>query len=117
MTGSLNECGDRIVVQTANDLAPTVAARWREQYGDEPKNPKFGEILRALDALGVGATAEEVEQIVGNESWTREWCAVCCRMVTTWARIGDEPDYESSTVYVCDECAPKVARALEAIRV
>jgi hypothetical protein len=105
---------NRIEIHSSQKLAAGVSKRWRRQYGETPKNPRFAEILRQLDALGDEATPEQIEQIIGNKSWTREYCNLCDSEVSVWVRLGDEPDYESATVEVCPSCLRAALFVLEA---
>lgn len=105
----------QIVVQSTRDLIRGVADRWRSQYGDTPRREDHLRILGELDSLdGETATADDVERIIGNRTWTRVRCDVCGDdSMSTWVRLGEEPDYGSITLTACAAC---LARALEAIK-
>jgi hypothetical protein len=80
-----------------------VAERWRAQYPDAHADKLV--IQRALEALDPAtATAEEVEAIIGNKSWTTEMCDVCEEHVYQWLILGEPRDYESATVNICRTC-------------
>ena len=55
------------------------------------------------------ATAADVAAIIGNESWVRvEDCSDCgAKYLKSVTQLGEEPDYESQTAYVCDDCLRK----------
>lgn len=108
---------------TQRQLIQKVAARWREQY--EPfkdESPLFSvrqglqvarskkQISEELDALdGDTATAEQVNEIIGNKSWTRQTCDECRNEVDAVLQVGQEPDYESSTAHLCKNCVADAA--------
>ena len=56
-----------------------IAARWRKQYvGTVFATPDKIEIMRRLDALDPNtATADEVDAIIGNATWTTQPCTLC----------------------------------------
>lgn len=55
-----------------------VANAWRRQYGEKPTDIRWRRVLKKLDALDkTTATPEEVDAIIGNNSWTSEVCSVC----------------------------------------
>jgi hypothetical protein len=108
---SINE---RIVVITSRKRIRGVAAAWKKQYPKAEPGSKWANIEAELRALDVEtATAEDVEAIIGNRSWTRTFCNVCEEEKETIVRLGDVPDYESSTLYACEDC---LAAALADIR-
>jgi hypothetical protein len=86
---------------------------FRRKWGDgsytyDPRGRKVGAELAALNPET--ATADEVAEIIGNPSWARpKKCGECgCE---TWriVEIGETPDYESHTAYLCRECLLKGA--------
>ncbi len=86
-----------------------VASRWREQYGQ--RKAAISERLDALD--GETATAADVEAIIGNRSWTSvQACDECKREAAAVVEIGQEPDYESRTAYICLDCINAAAALL-----
>lgn len=94
------------VISTERDKIRTVVARWKVQY---PTNRSSGEKLAIGEKLAAldpeTATAEDVKQIIGNDSWTTAWCDECESSHAWTVRIGQETDYESSTVTLCRNCA------------
>lgn len=90
---------------TERDLIRSASKRWDAQYSNGypmPGMAKKGDALRALD--GETATAKEVTAIVGNDTWTNEWCDVCNRRVS----FGFSFMAERATV-VCDDCVRKMS--------
>lgn len=98
---------------TQRQLIRNVANRWREQYfklddslDDIPVNGKSKrQIQTELDSLDKEiATAQDINNIIGNGSWTRLRCDECGQEVETVLRVGEEPDYESQTACLCVSC-------------
>lgn len=99
---------DRIVVETTRGQIRGVVKAWTRQYGD--RKPEIRERLEALDVET--ATAEDVAAIIGNNSWTRGSCDVCGCEQSAWVRLGDEPDYDSTTLDICGMCLAAATYAL-----
>lgn len=96
---------------TRNILARTAAERWRRQYPDDKaKQP-------ALVALGDRPNPDDVNRIVGNKSWTEvPTCGECRRHnLPSVVQLGDEPDYDSSTAWVCLDCLRKAVALAETV--
>lgn len=96
--------------------AAGVAARWKAQYF---RNGKWGQchgndasgIYDKLAAMPAGATGADVAAITGNDLWIGESCSECRGRAVVL--VGQEPDYESHTVYLCASCVAKLARLLK----
>jgi len=93
---------------TWRDKIRNVAKTWAIQYRNTADTSKK-EVLAQLKTLDIEkATVEDVAQIIGNYSWTRLICDECGEDVPAVVLVGQEPDYDSSTVYLCKSCALKV---------
>jgi len=92
-----------------------VADRWRKQYPREKKGSKWYKIQQELDALDkTVATANDVEKIIGNNSWVGySYCDECDECFNTVVELGEEPDYESATARICGECLKKAMALFE----
>jgi hypothetical protein len=98
---------------TRNILARTAAERWRRQYPDDKaRHPK-------LKALGENPLPDDVDRIIGNKSWTEvAQCNECKReSLPAVVRLGDKPDYDSSTAWVCIDCLRKAVALAETVEV
>ena len=64
-------------------LASRAAERWERLYVSRSirKPSNWQRKLMALQALGVAATPDAVNEIIGNESWTRVQCDLCGQRV------------------------------------
>ena len=96
-------------VITRRTEAARAAADWRIHYadGDRWKTIARGstrEVYDKLVALGSDPLPGDVNSIIGNESWTEVTCDECSRSVEAIVRLGQAPDYESSTAEVCFDC-------------
>ena len=100
------------------DQIRSVAARWKAQYY---RAGKWGttstgdsrDVYEALRALPDTATRADVAAIIGNTSWIGETCNEC-GSDDAIVRVGEEPDYESRTAYLCRRCLQEICRAVEA---
>lgn len=90
-----------------------VAKRWKLQYGRTRTD--IANLLEALDVET--ATAEDVERIIGNGSWVHPIpCDECREKHEIVVQLGEEPDYESSTVNICQECLRKALMLIDGSR-
>ena len=92
-----------------------VSKRWDAQ---NPPNScskgkkKIGDILRSIDLKT--ATADDIEKIIGNRSWSQpETCSECGKEDVTTIQLGQEPDYKSRTAWICEECIKKALLMFE----
>lgn len=83
--------------------------RWIERYGVDrtyamdKRGRSVGKELMNLDQET--ATADDVAEIIGNNSWAHEEeCGECGKRSWGIVEIGDKPDHESNTAYVCGGC-------------
>lgn len=100
----------RLITIASN--AAEAAQRWKQQYFVERTgewkscftDPEL--VHRKLIALGDSPPPEAVDAIIGNSSWTRldTQCGECGQRTDPIIQIGQEPDYESHTAYVCRDC-------------
>ena len=88
---------------TERDLIRNVLDSWCAQYPE-----KIGEnyqiMKKLMDLNRETATSEEVNAIIGNETWTSINCDQCGKYVSLAVIVGQEPDVDSNTVIVCDRC-------------
>jgi hypothetical protein len=90
------------------DVIKDVPKRWANQYDS---NSYYGqaksETTKKLLSLISPFTAVEVNEIIGNDSWTKLLCTECNENCESVVRIGDEPEYDARWVDLCDECLEK----------
>lgn len=75
-------------------------------YGADKRGRQIGKELLALNQAT--ATADEVAEIIGNDSWSGKLsCGECGTKTWDIIEIGERPDYESATAYLCSDCLRK----------
>ena len=85
-------------------LIADVAQRWAAQYPLEKKG--IGEALRRLDPET--SLAEDVAKIIGHDGWTSvPQCSECARTIELVVELGELPDFDSHTVWLCSDCIAK----------
>lgn len=105
---------------TRESQAKDVAERWERQYrhgSDWSQRSKIGDtgkIHRDLVALGPSPNPDDIDRIIGNSSWTDvPTCSECSAPdLPLVVQLGQEPDYESSTAWICRECLLKAVAIL-----
>ena len=98
-------------LMTQRDRIRTVVKRWEAaysggisvRYGQEKFN--ILDKLKGLDLETVRAAV--VDDIIGNNTWTIADCSECGQTVPDVVMVGENPDYESNTAYLCRECAER----------
>ena len=97
---------------TERDLIRNVAEKWRMQY--LRSTPDKMNILSGLLAIDKeSALSEDIAKIIGNTSWTELKCDECGQYVKEIIQLGQEPDYESSTAFICCDCLCAAMRVLQ----
>jgi hypothetical protein len=92
---------------TRKGLAAAASDRWLRQYfksGTWQYGADKETIYRKLQALGETPAPEDVNKIIGNDSWTEICCDECGEKVEEVVQLGEELDYESSTANICKFC-------------
>ena len=106
-------------VETRASLAKIVAKKFRQQYTAEiaretvypwgsPKN-----IADALDALGPNPEPDAVEKVLGTRlgNWIKPTtCNECRKESPCVVQLGEEPDWESQTAWVCLPCLQEAVK-------
>lgn len=109
---------------TRKTLAATAADRFARQYhlGKYARNgidrSVYGNLLvnslaptyQKLSALPADPSPDQVNKIIGNTSWTSvPDCTECKKENAPFIlQVGDEPDPESRTVWLCPDCCTKI---------
>lgn len=86
-------------IQTRHSNAEKAADAWERAY----KYDRDGKAAK-IRALGNHPDPDAVNEIIGNQSWTRCLCNECNRDVEAVVQLGQEPDYESRTAWICRDC-------------
>jgi hypothetical protein len=96
---------------TKRDKITNIAQAWKRQYygggkwGDSMRG-STRDVWEQLKALS-DATEPSIAAIIGNDSWTRNECTECGQDVDVLVQMGEEPDWESSTINACPQCLRK----------
>lgn len=94
---------------TRDSRAAGAAEAWANQYPREKRD-----IFKALVALGAKPKPEDVNKVIGNDSWTRVACDECGEEVYAVVQIGQEPGYDSATAEVCLSCLVNAVELINA---
>jgi len=89
---------------TKQDVLKGVPARWREQYPTS-RDAIYKNLLAAIDSGNY--TKSKIDAIIGNDSWTSLACDECDQEAELIIHLGEEPDYESKTFFLCLACLKK----------
>jgi len=81
----------------------TIRKRWEDQYPPGRDPDKWEHVNKRL-IEDPPQTCEEIDELIGNKSWTRIRCYQCDEEKDVVVRVGEEPDYESSTSWICKDC-------------
>jgi hypothetical protein len=107
---------------TTKQQAAQAADKWKRTYFNEDSRQWYKYVFEhltkkeryeALVALGPEPRPEDVETIIGNRSWTRIRCSECGKEAGEVVEVGEEPDYESSTTWLCKDCLRKALNLME----
>ncbi|GAF67767.1 unnamed protein product [marine sediment metagenome] len=89
---------------TRQYLASIAEKEWRKLHS-HTKNPNNLRILEELKKLDKNPKPHDVDNIVGNMSWTcPPNCSECGESSAVIVEIGEKPDYESNTAWICKKC-------------
>ena len=90
---------------TKRELINNVVVAFENQFGADPKNPRWkrtGDRLRKLKLAK--ASEKEVEKILGNRSWTEMRCAECGQDCKEAIQLGKESNRDQGPIYLCTKC-------------
>ena len=90
-------------LMTRHDIARTAAQVYlRDNFHVRGDPPAWRVTYHALVALGDSPSVQDVDGIC--EGLTNLSCGECNDAVDAVVQIGDEPDYDADTVWVCAKC-------------
>ncbi len=86
-----------------------VVDNWYKSYAGFLRGSDKDEIYKKLKKLDLQtATAEEVADIIGNPSWAcKQKCTECNDYSNEVIELGEKPDWESATTWICKKCLRK----------
>jgi hypothetical protein len=95
----------RIITERSRIL--NVVTLWREQYKESCDHWHY-EVLERLIKLDLKTVkAEEVDSIIGNDSWTICQCYKCKGRFDQVIEVGEETGSDPTTVQLCKDCLIK----------
>jgi hypothetical protein len=98
--------------------ASETAEAWKLQYrigsGSDVESDKV-DVHNGLVALGLSPDPVDVDRIIGNKTWTSLHCHECDESCDVAVRLGEDPDYESSTARICLACLRKALALAESV--
>lgn len=96
-----------MIVITERSQIRSLLTRFNLQYAGDHYHwvPLLRKQIEALDLDT--CSKEDVAEILGNSLWTNLKCDECERQVDRVIQVGQEPDYESSTAFLCVDCVTK----------
>ena len=92
--------------------ASTAADRWNEQYKNEEVWGEKQKTTKLLRKLGKNPNPDDVDIIIGNDTWISIPCSECGDRGGSVVRLGQEPDYDSETVWICEKCLLSALRLI-----
>ncbi len=94
-----------MILTTRHEKVSTIVERWMRQYPDSKKD-----ITQKLIELNP-KTVQGINDIIGNDSWTRNCCYECNADVDVLVAAGDDED----TVYLCISCLNRAVSMINSI--
>jgi len=104
-------------LEKKKELIKNVAARFKESYfvkgvwvynRDGNKESIYNNLVSKKPK-----TEEDIEEIIGNDSWTSNRCNQCRNETDVLIRLGEEPDWESNTFFICKDCLEKAINLIK----
>jgi hypothetical protein len=89
---------------TKQDVLRGVPERWRQQY-PVSRDEIYQKLLAVIDSGNYSES--QIDAIIGNDSWTSLACYECDQEAELIIHLGEEPNYESKTFFLCASCLTK----------
>lgn len=95
-------------VITNQQLANSAKECWKDQYCGQRVwyNDDKRLTYEKLVELGDNPSPDDVNEVIGNNSWTLITCSECSESVDSVVILG-VVDYDSEHVYACKDCLTK----------
>ena len=101
-------------ILTVQELANTAKDRWRIQYfydGSWKHGSDKKTVYENLVSLGDSPTPNQINEVIGNSSWTRLECSECNKEVDTVVVFSSYDSY----FYLCKKCLNKSTRLIKGV--
>lgn len=101
---------------TRSSICRHVADRWHKQYRQlYEQSPGKLDILDRLRALNGTGTPEQINSIIGNNSWTKNYCHECGKDSEILIHLGDAPREDTTWIHVCPDCLKAALAMVETV--
>lgn len=106
-----------MIIETQRTKIKSVVDRWKKSYPSAKWPGYKQETLKRLEALDLDSCSDDdVKKIIGNSSWTDlEDCDECGASSVQTVMLGEAPDDESSTAWICKSCLQKAISLIESV--
>ena len=101
-------------ILTVQELANTAKDSWRRQYfydGSWKHGSDKKTVYENLVSLGENPTPSQINEVIGNSSWTSLECSVCNKEVDTVVILSG---YDSN-LYICKKRLNKCSRLVRSV--
>jgi hypothetical protein len=106
-----------MVLITRRDVIRNGIRSFIKNYSSSKYQNKWLDVANKLSTLDPETCAkEDVNDIIGNNSWTSLLCHECCEDCDVVVQLGQEPDYESMTANVCADCLTQACALCKEIK-
>lgn len=96
-----------MIIITERSKILNIVDDWKEQHKG-CRYPWYEEVLGKLSKLDLKTvSSEEISTLLGVDGWTSLTCNECGKEVKKVIRVGEEPNYETATAYMCKDCLSK----------
>lgn len=99
---------------TLQEHINTVGLRFQIQYKNDKARVEIGE---QIDAIPNPKSKEEIDEIIGNSSWTTIRCYICensvDKLVGLYPKSHDE--YDNHSVHIFKKCIDKAKELIDSI--
>lgn len=100
---------NQIVIFDQRTAWRNAAEMWKRQYLYTVKGWHDDNKRLIYERLLIAKSRQDVDDAIGNTAWTTQRCDHCGETKPLLVRMGQEPDYESATAWICSDCL-KAAR-------
>jgi hypothetical protein len=83
--------------ERANQEAEFALNQWKDGH--------WHEVALKVQALGPNPNPDDIDRLVGHGAWTQVYeCSECVQQKPEVVQLGEEPNYESATAWICLDC-------------
>lgn len=102
-------------ILTRQVIAQEAPQKWAREYSHMASHSQ-SMITKELASLTKPINPDDVDRIVGNTSWTYlQHCSSCKENPDVIVEVGEAPDYDSATAWLCPSCLRKAVSLIEGL--